>query len=83
MARICLITQPRSGLNLPRFEEDAREHRQLARVREDFGSGARSGVNGAPTFFINGMRYDGLHDLQSMLAAIKLPGQPPNVFADT
>ena len=29
------------------------------RVREDFRSGIRSGVNGTPTFFINGERYDG------------------------
>ena len=29
------------------------------RVREDFASGVRSGVNGTPTFFINGLRYDG------------------------
>jgi protein-disulfide isomerase len=28
------------------------------RVREDFGSGVRSGVNGTPTFFVNGERYD-------------------------
>ena len=28
------------------------------RVREDFASGVRSGVNGTPTFFINGERYD-------------------------
>jgi protein-disulfide isomerase len=28
------------------------------RVREDFTSGVRSGVNGTPTFFINGERYD-------------------------
>jgi protein-disulfide isomerase len=31
---------------------DAR--RYAARVREDFMSGVRSGVNGTPTFFING-----------------------------
>jgi protein-disulfide isomerase len=30
-----------------------------ARVREDFRNGIRSGVNGTPTFFINGERYDG------------------------
>jgi protein-disulfide isomerase len=30
-----------------------------SRVREDFASGVRSGVNGTPTFFINGVRYDG------------------------
>jgi protein-disulfide isomerase len=29
------------------------------RVRDDFASGVRSGVNGTPTFFINGQRYDG------------------------
>src|SRR5258705_7176558 len=40
------------------------------RLREDFMGGARSGVNGTPTFFINEMRYDGGFDLQSMLAAL-------------
>ena len=30
-----------------------------SRVRTDFMSGLRSGVNGTPTFFINGMRFDG------------------------
>ena len=30
-----------------------------ARVQADFSSGVRSGVNGTPTFFINGVRYDG------------------------
>jgi len=29
------------------------------RVRSDFKSGVRSGVNGTPTFFINGARFDG------------------------
>ncbi|HLZ45113.1 MAG TPA: DsbA family protein, partial [Gemmatimonadales bacterium] len=32
------------------------------RVRDDFASGVRSGVNGTPTFFINGARYDGSWD---------------------
>ena len=30
-----------------------------SRVHEDFLSGVRSGVNGTPTFFINGERFDG------------------------
>jgi protein-disulfide isomerase len=30
-----------------------------SRVRDDFLGGVRSGVNGTPTFFINGVRFDG------------------------
>jgi protein-disulfide isomerase len=30
-----------------------------AKVKADFTSGIRSGVNGTPTFFINGRRFDG------------------------
>jgi protein-disulfide isomerase len=29
------------------------------RVRRDFASGIKSGVNGTPTFFVNGTRFDG------------------------
>jgi protein-disulfide isomerase len=36
-----------------------RDARCQRRVRDDFSSGVRSGVNGTPTFFINGERYDG------------------------
>jgi protein-disulfide isomerase len=35
------------------------DERFQPRVRADFASGVRSGVNGTPTFFINGLRYDG------------------------
>ena len=31
----------------------------MKHVRDDFRSGVRSGVNGTPTFFINGERYNG------------------------
>jgi protein-disulfide isomerase len=33
--------------------------------------GVRSGVNGTPTFFINGVRHDGPFDLGTLLAAIE------------
>jgi protein-disulfide isomerase len=45
-------------------------HAYMDRIREDFLSGVRSGVNGTPTFFVNGMRHDGSFDFDSLLAAI-------------
>ena len=41
------------------------------RVRADFTGGVRSGVNGTPTFFINGQRYDGPMNDVSMVKAIE------------
>jgi protein-disulfide isomerase len=42
------------------------------KVRSDFTGGIRSGVNGTPTFFINGVRHDGAYDYASMVAAIRM-----------
>ena len=41
------------------------------RVHEDILSGARSGVNGTPTFFINGERYDEQWDADVLRAALE------------
>jgi len=59
------------GLDLPLFTRQMADSHIAARVREDFLSGVKSGVNGTPTFFINGVRYDGSYDLASMTAAIE------------
>ncbi|MEX3846550.1 DsbA family protein [Paraburkholderia sp. BR10882] len=40
------------------------------RIQGDFDGGLRSGVNGTPTLFINGRRYDGDRDAGSMLEAL-------------
>jgi len=42
-----------------------------ARVRADFSSGVRSGVNGTPTFFINGERHDENFDYETLVLAIQ------------
>ncbi|HKC41498.1 MAG TPA: DsbA family protein [Gemmatimonadales bacterium] len=46
------------------------------RVREDFASGVKSGVNGTPTFFINGARYDGLLHPTSLVEALVSAATP-------
>jgi protein-disulfide isomerase len=58
------------GLDLRRFSADMRTHKYAQRVREDFRSGIYSGVNGTPTFFINGIRYDYSWDAQTLTAAL-------------
>jgi protein-disulfide isomerase len=58
------------GLDLERFDKELAEHVHAPRVREDFMSGVRSGVNGTPTFFINGARYDDAYDVDTLLAAL-------------
>jgi len=40
------------------------------KVRSDFMGGLKSGVNGTPTFFINGKRHDGASDFDSLAGAI-------------
>jgi protein-disulfide isomerase len=42
-----------------------------ARVRADFSGGVRSGVNGTPTFFINGLRHDAAPEYQALHDAIE------------
>jgi protein-disulfide isomerase len=59
------------GLDLEKFESDIEQAVVEERIREDRQSGIRSGVNGTPTFFINGARYDGLPDYDSLLAALE------------
>ena len=49
----------------------ARRTRTPTRVREDFLSGVRSGVNGTPTFFVNGIRHDGGYDAEALLEALR------------
>jgi len=47
------------------------EHEYLQRIRDDFRGGVRSGVNGTPTFFINGDRHDDAFEFENLLAAIE------------
>lgn len=59
------------GLDVARFTAELESDVHADRVRKDFRSGARSGVNGTPTFFINGLRYDAPWDLPTLSSAIE------------
>ena len=58
------------GLNIPLFHYELSQHAHLPRIREDFICGARSGVSGTPTIYINEVRYDGEWNLTSVANAV-------------
>jgi protein-disulfide isomerase len=58
------------GLDGEAIAGELRDHAFLDKVQSDFVSGVRSGVNGTPTFFINGMRYEGGHSLAELVTAV-------------
>lgn len=58
------------GLDLEQLARDMESAELAERVREDFMSGVRNGVNGTPTFFINGQRHNGQADYDSLLLAL-------------
>jgi len=58
------------GLDEMRLIREVASSVYASRIREDFKSGVRGGVNGTPTFFINGERYDGARDLKHLLNAL-------------
>ena len=53
------------------FKREMTTHVHANRVREDFLSGVHSGVNGTPTFYINGVRHDASYELETFLDAIE------------
>ncbi|HEV8050463.1 MAG TPA: DsbA family protein [Thermoplasmata archaeon] len=66
----------RLKLDARRIDAEVGDHSYLARIQEDYTSGIRSGVNGTPTFFINGVRYDGYPELAPLVAALDAAGRP-------
>jgi protein-disulfide isomerase len=65
-------------LDSAKINRELGQHVYAARIQEDFMSGVRSGVNGTPTFFINGARYDGYPGFGELVAALKKAGKASN-----
>ncbi len=59
------------GLDVERVEADLAGHAYEPRIREDVVSGARSGVNGTPTFFVNGVRHEEGYDVETLVEALR------------
>lgn len=59
------------GLDPRQVAVDIANQAHAGKIRAHVMSGVRSGVNGTPTFFINGRRHDGGWDLPSLLAALE------------
>ena len=64
------------GLDVDRFQRELADHVHAERVHEDFMSGVRSGVNGTPTFYIDGVRHDDSYDADTLLTALERAAAP-------
>jgi protein-disulfide isomerase len=56
---------------MDRFIKEVNDQTYTKRIKADFQSGVMSGVNGTPSLFINGERYDGDRDAASIVRALK------------
>jgi protein-disulfide isomerase len=63
------------GLSAEEVGQEVAEHMWGDRVRRDFVGGVRSGVNGTPTFYINGLRHDLSYELPVLLDAVDLAAE--------
>jgi NhaA family Na+:H+ antiporter len=61
------------GLDVERFTRELDAHTYAARVDEDRASAERSAASATPTFFVDGRRYDGPWDVESLLEAVRKP----------
>jgi protein-disulfide isomerase len=60
-----------TGLDMDRFNREMAAHTWAPAVREHFLGGVRSGVDAAPTFFVNGVRHTGLVNVLALRMAIE------------
>ena len=57
-------------LDIPQFKSDLKSSELKAKVDEDFESGVVSGVNGTPSFYVNGKKFEGgAEDLFQLVGA--------------
>ena len=57
-------------LDQAKLQFSVEAHRYVERIKADFNGGVRSGVNGTPNFFINGVRFDGPATVEALTEAL-------------
>ena len=58
------------GLSDLRLRDALAQRKVAAKIQADFLGGVRSGVNGTPSFFINGEKYQGSYLYEELASAI-------------
>ncbi len=82
------VMAERLDLDVDRFTTGLRDGFFRARVADEAEGGVKSGIHGTPTFFINGLRFAGSWELQSLMHALRarlraLPGDVAALGAAT
>jgi protein-disulfide isomerase len=57
-------------LDMKTFQQDFKDQKLFKKAEDSFESGILSGVNGTPSFYINGVKFNGSYDYQSLTHAI-------------
>ncbi len=71
------------GLDVERFWDEIRRHEYSNRVAEDVATADTSGVSGTPSFFINGRRYQGAYDSQTLEAVVRAARNRARILAES
>jgi Na+/H+ antiporter NhaA len=64
------------GLDVEQYLREIDEQQHAARIRRDVAGAEASGARGTPTFFVNGIRHQGPHDAQTLIAKLEASRAP-------
>lgn len=59
------------GLDTERFKKEISEHVYVPAINKSLKNGIKSGVEGTPTFFLNGVRYEDSWELETLFETIR------------